>query len=173
MKPKQRPREAKARLPKRCWCVQLALDCPRLVPPAVQLAIVDKDPVPGLEARMTHLRPFHEKQLRHVTSAERKRQLRSVFLTATWNKGFGDVSGDRIGLLTSVPGVTHSSVSNSPEGRRWVVTKAVDIEGCPVCWCIPVEPRHGKTVKVALQESNAFDLKAVYETAMGEVRSSE
>jgi hypothetical protein len=137
------------------------------------LAIVDKDPVPGLEARMTRLRPFQEEQLRQVMNAERKRQLRSAFMTATWNKGFGDVSGDRIELLTSVPGVTHSSVSNSPEGRKWVVTKAVDIEGRPVCWCLRVEPRHGKTVKVTLQEGNAFDLDAAYETAMGEVRSSE
>ncbi len=165
----KRIREAKTRLPKHLWSVEYALDCPRLVPPAVQLAIVDKDPVPGLEARMAQCRPFHEKQLRKfASSADRIRQLRSVFIEATWNMGFGDVSGDRIALLTSAPGVSHSSLLNAPERRSWLVTKTVYIAGFPVCWCLPFEPRRGKTIHIVLQESNAFDLKRAYANAMGQ-----
>ena len=58
-------------------------------------------------------------------------------------------------------------MSNSRPGKRWVITKTVDIEGKPVCWCIPVEVKKGESVDVTFDQSNVFDLRAAYDTAMG------
>jgi len=58
--------------------------------------------------------------------------------------------------------------SNAPDGKKWIVTKAVDIKGKPVCWCIPVEVKTGKQIEVTLNESNIFDLRTTYDNVMRE-----
>lgn len=58
--------------------------------------------------------------------------------------------------------------SNSAGGKRWVVSKTVQIDGKPACWCIPVEVETGKEVKVTLDKDNMFDLRAAYDKAMKE-----
>ena len=168
MKLRRRARTSRVGLPKRCWRVEFELKCPRLAPPAVQVAIMDRDPVPELKARMYELRLFHKWQLGEATSDKDRARLRSIFMAVTWNAGFKNVSGDDVWLLTSVPGETHSSMSNLPDGRKWVVTKSATVEGRPICWCIPVEVCRGRAVQVTLRESNAFDLRKTYSTVMSQ-----
>ena len=157
-------------LPKQCWCVQFQLKCPRLVPPAVQLAITDSNPLPALKGRMKRLRLFHQRQLAQARNAKHRTQLRSIFMAAAWNAGFKNISGDDLWLLTSTPGVTHSSMSNLPGRRKWVLTKSVDVNGKPLCWCMPVEVRRGRIVRVTLRKGNTFDLLRTYRTAMSRPR---
>ena len=35
-------------------------------------------------------------------------------------------------------------MSNSPTGKKWIVTKIVVLDGKPICWCIPVEVKIGE-----------------------------
>ena len=46
------------------------------------------------------------------------------------------------------------------------MTKTVEIEGKPVCWCIPVELKAGQQIEVTFDKSNTFDLAAAYDSAM-------
>jgi len=81
--------------------MNIALDYPKLVPPVVQYAVMDKDPVPGFRALANLFRQRFQEQLTEVTSAEHQAQRRSAQVTGLWNYGFRDVSGDQVGLLAS------------------------------------------------------------------------
>jgi hypothetical protein len=145
--------------PTSVWMMQIALRHPNLVPPAVQFAIMDQDPVPGFTARIKRVRHLWKTQLRQ-TKDEHK-------MMAAWDSGFRQVTGDRLYLLTS--GVLSSPCgvcSNGADGKKWLVTKVVSVDGEPVCWSIPVAVRPGGTTEVTLTDQNTFDLVGAYETAM-------
>jgi len=137
--------------------VTLALDTPNLKPPVVQYAIFDKDPVPGFKARVARRRTFHQRQA-----------MRTAYVTANWNLGFRDVTGADLHLLVSSQFCSLSIHPNPPDGKKWVVTKTVQIDGKHTCWCIPVEVKKGKEVTVTLSESNTFDLEGTFQSAIQE-----
>jgi type II secretory pathway component GspD/PulD (secretin) len=56
--------------------------------------------------------------------------------------------------------------SNGAGGKKWIVTKTVNVKGKPVCWCIPVDVKTGATIDVTFGKRNTFDLKSVYDKAM-------
>ena len=150
------------------WRMTLNLDTPNLVPPAVQWAVLDKDPVPGFKARVKKMQGYHRKQLESAVGEAGKELVRSSQMTVCWDLGFKEVTGDKVYLLTSAPGVSHSLSSNAPDGNKWVVTKIVQIKGKPVCWCIPVEVKRGEEIEVTLTEDEVFDLEAVFDKTMRE-----
>ena len=88
-----------------------------------------------------------------------------------WDSGFSSITGQDVGLLTNCPGPNSSAIvvsSNGPAGKKWLVTKCVDIDLRPYCWCIPVEVKIGKHVFVTLDKNNTFDLQPPYDAAMNE-----
>jgi hypothetical protein len=93
-------------------------------------------------------------------------------MKGSWDFGFRDVTGNNLWLLTRRPGASisyHGLSSNGPGGKKWVVTKTVDIHGKPVCWCIPVEVKTGgPPIVVTFAKDNTFDLRSVYDNAMRE-----
>jgi len=162
------------RCPKRStWQVGLTLDTPNLVPPAVQWTILDKDPVPGFRARVKRAQSYHRKRLERAKDEAEKKQERSIQMTVDWNLGFKVVTGDKVYLLASSPGVSHSITSNGPDGRKWIVTKIVQIKRKPVCWCLPIEVKMGKTNQVTLTEDNIFGLEAVFDETIRESSQTE
>ena len=90
-------------------------------------------------------------------------------MTVTWDLGFRQVTGDKVYLLTSAPGITHVVSSNGPAGKKWIVSKIVYLKGAPACWCIPVVVETGKEVHVTLDEKNMFDLTAAFDNAISQV----
>lgn len=140
------------------WFMNIELDHPKLVPPVVQFAVMDKDPAPGFRARANLLRQRFQKQLAEVTIAEHRAQRRSAQLIGLWNYGFRDVSGDQVGLLAS--DAPCQVCSNGSGGKRWIVTKGVEVEGRVVCWCLAVEVWPGKTIELSLTNKNTFDLSS-------------
>lgn len=150
------------------WHIMLNLDTPNLVPPAVQWAVLDEDPVPAFRARIKEMRTHYRKRLERAEDEVKKELVRSSQMTATWDLGFKKVTGDQLYLLTSAPSVSHSFSSNEPDGKKWIVTKIVQIKGKPLCWCILVEVKTGKGIEVTLSEDNMFDLEAVFQNMMRE-----
>jgi len=151
------------------WRMTLELDAPNLEPPAVQYAILDKNPVPGFKARVARQRSFQQRQLElHAGDLHRMQAIRTAGRTVNWDVGFRDVTGADLHLLVSSPFRTTSMMSNAPGGKKWVVTKTVQIGGKPTCWCIPVEVKKGKKVAVTLSESNTFDLERAFQSAIHE-----
>jgi len=148
--------------------VTLELDTPNLDPPVVQYAILDKDPVPGFKARGPRQRTFYQRQLELRAGDLRLKQAMLRYVTANWNLGFRAVTGADLHLLVSSQFRSHSIGPNPPDGKIWVVTKTVQIDGKPTCWCIPVEVKKGKEVAVTLSESNTFDLEGTFQSAMEE-----
>ncbi len=149
---------------KRTWQLGIELDMPDLKPQAVQFAIFEKDPVPGFYAEVKSMRKHDREQLDKAASEARKKQVLDILMTVGWDSGFREVTGDELYLLTRANTIS----SNSTGGKRWVVSKTVQIDGKPVCWCIPVEVETGKEVKVTLDKDNVFDLRAAYDKAMKE-----
>ena len=96
----------------------------------------------------------------------KKEQLKQVQMVVWWDIGFKNVTGDRLYLLVKRPEQNfsnHMVSSNSPGGKKWIVTKTVNVDGKPVCWCIPVEVKTGEKIDVTFNEKNTFDLKNVYD----------
>ena len=151
------------------WNLTLELDTPNLHPPVVQYAILAKDPVPGFKARVARQRTFQHRQLKlHAGDQVRMQAIRTAGMTVNWDLGFRDVTGHDMHLLKSTPFPSGGMRANSPDGKRWVVTKTVRIGGKPTCWCMPFEAKKGKEVLVTLSESNAFDLEGTFQSAMQE-----
>lgn len=150
------------------WRMALKLDTPNVVPPAVQWAILDKDPVVDFKARVKMMQDSYREQLVREAKTVKKEITRTGQKTVSWDLGFKDVTGDRVYLLTSAPDASHSFSSNGPDGQKWIVTKVVLIKGTPVCWCIPVEVKTGKEVHIKLTEKNTFDLESAFNKAMEE-----
>lgn len=155
------------------WRIQLNLDTPSLVPPAVQWAIFDKNPVRGFKAEVTRMQGYHRTRLEQAENEVQKELHRSSSMTVNWNWGFKEVSGREVHLLTSAPGRSHSICSNGPDGKKWIVTKTVQIEGKPACWVIPVKVKTGEEIQVSLTEDNMFDLRAAFDKTMRKASRAE
>lgn len=81
-------------------------------------------------------------------------------LAAVWNRLFHALRGDEVYLL--VPGSSDIALmSNAPGGRRWVVTKPVQISDRMVAWSVPFEAVAGEETAVDVAETNALDLAAL------------
>ena len=87
-------------------------------------------------------------------------------MAAAWATVFRKVTGDHLDQLPS--GGSLFCSSNGSDGKKWIVTKVVQIKGKPVCWCIPVEVKTGKEISVTLTEDNVFDLGSVFDSALRE-----
>ena len=146
--------------------VHLSLDTPNLVPPAVQFAIFDKDPVPAFKASLRKLKPYHRKELEKTDNQAKRKITRQIFLKSHWNLMFRQVTGAQVHLLTSAPGATQSTVSKCDDGKKWLVTKAVFIHKEPIYWCLPFEAKAGVSNEIVVSEEKAFDMEAVYKELM-------
>jgi hypothetical protein len=136
-----------------------------LLPSAVQWAFYDKDPVPAFKAQIRRIN-----QLRGAEIEAAKEDKNKGWMWAQWDRGFKEISGDRLYLLTSDN--PHPFESNAPDGKKWIVTKVRLTKGKPVCWCIPVEVKYGEEIKVTLTEKNVLDLGAAADSAIKEAAGS-
>jgi len=150
------------------WHMNMNLKTRHLVPPAVQWTVFDKNPVPGFRDRVRRMKAFYTEQLEQAEDANEKEIVRSSMMTVSWDLGFEEVTGDKLYLLTKARGVSHSYGSNAPDGKKWIVTKIVQIKGKPVCWCIPVTVETGKRIPIMLTDDNMFDLESAFDNAMRE-----
>lgn len=146
---------------------------PDLIPPAVQWTVLDEDPVPGFKERVEKMATFYRKRLRDANDPERAKIIRQSQMEVSWDLGFESVTGDKVYLLTSAPNVSHSLSSNAPAGKKWIVTKTVNVKGEPVCWCLPVATEIGKMIEVTLAEDNTFDLAGTFDEVMKNISLAE
>ncbi len=162
------------------WSAGLTLDAPDLHDGVVAAAVFDNDPVPGFKSRVLKTRSFTEYSLEQPSATPQTRQL---IIESQWDYGFGEVTGKDVFFLRSGAGeVVVSSrlfVSRSGSARekpfgevsgsvgkpgvqRWLVTKAVLINGKTLCWCIPFESKTDG-VRLTLTEKNALDLAPIFD----------
>jgi hypothetical protein len=145
------------------WDLELTLDAPDIIPPAVQWAIFDTDPVHYFRFEIFHYREVLRKQLRESNDEALSRRIQA---TATWDGLFNKIKGDQVYLLYSKPNSDHSLTSNGNGGARWIVTKTRNTENGPYCWRLPVNLIPGHKTKIVLSESNAFNLDSLYSELM-------
>jgi hypothetical protein len=147
------------------WQIVFHLDFPGLQPEAVQYAILDKDPVPGYTAQVKLVRQAFRQQIEQADTKSWKEKARIAQMRHSWDSGFKDVNGANLYLLTNKGTVL---AANSGAGKKWIVSRTVDVEGRPVCWCIPVELKIGEKIDISFDKSNTFDLQTPYDKAMGQ-----
>ncbi len=146
------------------WSISIRLDAPSLVPPAVQLAILDQDPVVEFSAAVKRMQAYHQQRFDDAVTEDQKKLARYSAMVVHWDGCFKAVTGDEVHLLTTPGGST--LVSNSPGGKRWIATKTRSAGGKAICWCIPVELKPGERIDITLSEGNQFDLDAALNDAM-------
>jgi beta-lactamase regulating signal transducer with metallopeptidase domain len=148
------------------WLIQLALRVPGAVPPAVPLAIFDRDPVPDFKSRTKDLQTAYREKLGRAENEAAKEEIRKAGMTAGWDGAFKEIPENGLSRLRF--GVSVGISANGPAGKKWIVTKVVEIKGKPVCWCLPVEVKAGEPIKVSLSEDNMFDLGSAFDGALRE-----
>ena len=148
------------------WHLTVILDTPNFDLPAIQYAILDKDPVPGFIARSKRMESYYRDRLAQAEGKAAKDLTRRSQMMVQWDLGFQDITADKLYLLTSVG--QGSIGSNGSAGWKWITSKIAYVNGKPVCWCIPVEVTKGKQVEVTLTEDNLFKLDSTFDKAMNE-----
>ena len=130
----------------------------------MQYALLDHDPVPTFIKSVERTAPTYRRLLAKAEDDADKEQTRGVQASVSWNLGcFKSITGDRVYLL---PGSSTITVGDRLKGKRWIVTKTVQLDGKPVCWCLPVEVNPDVEAELTLATKNAFDLRGAYDKAM-------
>src|SRR5258706_16171980 len=75
------------------WVLQISLDSPDLVPPAVQWALLNHDPVPECKNRIAKSRAFNAKRLSEAKNESRMRIERGAQMSVAWDRSFRSVTG--------------------------------------------------------------------------------
>ena len=87
------------------WRMNINLDAPNLIPPAVQWTVVDKDPIPGFGTKVKRMSGYRKEQLQRADDEAAKERIRSSDITVSWDLGFKEVTGDKVYLLVTAPDV--------------------------------------------------------------------
>jgi beta-lactamase regulating signal transducer with metallopeptidase domain len=142
---------------RKTWRIQLSLRVRGSAPLEVSYAMFDEDPVPAFKASV---KKWQSKN--GSVSGEERRAVRA----AAWDGVFKRVPGNRLYQLQS-RGV-QALASNAPDGKKWIVTKVVQIKGKAFCWSVPVKVKTGNDITVTLTEDKAFDLESAFDSALRE-----
>ncbi len=153
---------------KRIWQVRVKLEVPNLT--AVQLSVLDEDPVSRFKERVAEAGPFLKNWL-DITDQEEKEKRRNHVMEINWDDGFKYVTGDEVWLATKDDPFRLNS--SHPGGKKWVVTKTANIDENPVCWAIPVEVEKGEKVEVILTKDNMFPLASIFDEVIAEISEEE
>jgi hypothetical protein len=96
---------------------------------------------------------------------------RRAVMAAAWDGVFKKVPGNHLYQLRSR--ATQTVASDAPDGKKWIVTKAVQVKGKPVCWSFPVKVKTGEEIAVTLTEDKAVDLESAFASALRERGSAK
>jgi len=153
---------------RRTWRIQLILRVPGSAPVEVTYAIFDEDPIPGFKASVKKWQA--NRKAARLENEAVKGVERQEAMATNWDAViFRKIRGDRLYQLKSSRFATLAS--NESDGKKWIVTKVVEIKGKSVCWCLPVEVKTGAAIKATLAEDNVFDLGSAFDGALRESES--
>jgi hypothetical protein len=163
---------------KESWGVHPTLDVADLFPPAIMFSIHSADPRSKYRGALKQMSERETPLDANPPPSLTPELMRQGLLAAAWDAVFHEVPGDRIALLYQNEGRQLSGESAShggkamastysvmikstePPGPKWLVTRAAQVKGKAVCWCIPVEVEKGKTtdIKLTAQNVTALDM---------------
>lgn len=146
---------------KATWKIHLNLDMPLLNPPAVQWAIFDEDPIARFKESLHRMEEIFQSHLAEIEDDAMREHAMSSQLSVTWDLMFRSVTGDKVYLLTSVPGIFHMVSSNESPGKKWVVSKVVQIGEEPYCWSVSFDAVIGEVAEIKLTKDNALHLDSM------------
>ncbi len=146
-----------AEWPSHAWRLRLELATPSWSLPAIQYAIFSQDPVPEFKAVFSRMEKSWVPQLNEITDVERRKTVEQLQLAWAWNHLFRRIPGDEVGLLTSEDVL----MCGSAAGKKWFVSKPVQIGHRRLCWSVPFEAVAGQEAAVKLTENTALDLAII------------
>jgi len=143
--------------PQEAWRLRLAFQASSLSPPAVQYAIFSEEPTPRFLTDLKRVKEICRVQLKDIHDLNERRARREIQLAGVWGRLFRSVRGDEVHL--AVPGCSELVLmSNAPAGKKWLVTKTVQVGGRRCCWSVPFEAVAAQETEVTLTEDNALHL---------------
>ena len=161
------------------WQMVLDLDVSGLPPKeAVQFAFFDEDPIPAFFAEIKRMPRSLRKEWNQPNSDGLQETVNAAPIELYWDRGFREITGDRVGLLQNGFPKPVGGFYSGAVGKKWVVTKAVTVNGKLVCWCLPIEPKPVdpkalEKASVDLNEKNMIDLRSLFDKAMKEDSTEE
>jgi hypothetical protein len=159
------------------WKLHPVLSVPKLFPPAVLFSLFDSDPLEKYKEALERLsQRALDKQADPPPGVDPQIFQQSKLIVA-WDTVFQEIPGNKVGLLYQNPEQSRGSgdadkqgggqmvwvgiMSNAPAGPKWFVTRAAQLGGQPVCWCIRIDVEKGKTSEVVLTAENMTVLGAL------------
>lgn len=143
--------------PNDAWRLRLLFQAASLSPPAIQYAIFSEEPIVRFLADLARVRCTCRVQLNDIHDINERRARRQIQLAGVWERLFRAVRGDEVHL--AVPGCSELVLmSNAPAGKKWFVTKTVEVGARRCCWSVPFEAVAGHEAAVSLREDDALDL---------------
>jgi len=144
------------------WQIKVNFNLPALEPEAIQVALVDFDPIAKFikDFDITYL---SEKLNKAKDEKEKASQINSS-ITVTWDLHiFDDVKGSDLYLLTKKEFFL-TNVSNSAQQKKtkWLVSKYFNLDDKPYCYAIPLELENGSKLEVTVDSTNLISLKDLY-----------
>jgi hypothetical protein len=152
------------------WSLKVGLDLNKeeMHPPALMFAVFSNDPIPQFINRIKRMHNTYTKQFDNETDHNKRESLRITQIEATWEMGFYDIKGSDVYLLFPTSNLSQVVSANSPEGKKWVVTKWLYYQGKNICWAVPVDVGANKSINLMLTANNALDLDSLYIQAMND-----
>ena len=157
------------------WTLHPVLSIPKLFPPAVLFSVFDVDPLEKYQEALKRLSQLALDKQAEPPPGVDPQTFQQSKLTVAWDTVFREIPGNQVGLLYQNPEQTRGNgdagkqgggqmawvgiKSNAPAGPKWFVTRATQLGGKPVCWCIRIDVEKGKTSEVVLTEENLTVLK--------------
>jgi len=145
------------------WTLELSLEMPELAPPALQWAVFDEDPLALFGERVGRRSAIYAATVNAAPDA-RKELVRQAQISVAWDVAFRKITADELYLLAPAPRGTYSYATNSPAGKKWIVTKTVTIDKKPCCWCVPVESGGEEEISIVFDKTNIIDLTQIYDS---------
>lgn len=138
-----------AAIEKKTWTITIDTDVNDLYPDGIQYSIIDRDPMPTFKTN---------RSANPQKTADKDELL--VNISVSWDMIFRDIPGSEVALLASRSRNEFSMCSDSPSGRKWLVTKvATRKNGEQICWHIPIDVEIGKKYTIRLDETNCTYLR--------------
>lgn len=156
------------------WQIHPSLNVPDLDPEAVQLAVLDSDPLETFRRNVMRNEARFRKEALDEDEPHRQESHRKAHMTTMWDLLFKETTGDKLCLLAPFRSKRNATLarafvisSNSAPGRKWLATKVACCGEVLLCWSIPVDTAIGESREVELSSENALDLGKLYDEVIG------
>lgn len=141
------------------WELNITIELPELNPEAIQIAILDFNPLAHFEKNFD-LQQFNKRVDAIADKKEKEITMKSI-ISWNWDNLFRAITGNDMALLTKQGIVLSRVVTGDCAPNKmsvWLASKVFMIDGMPYCYALSYNLENGAALTVTLNKSNLISL---------------